>query len=277
LNKLHLRWLLKEKYNWPEPKIAEFISCPYKFKNLKSIKSDVEKIKSGQPLAYVIGFVQFFGCKIDLCYKPLIPRPETEFLASRIIPRWIASSDPTSPLCSSVFKILDLCCGSGCIGISLLKKFANTHVDFVDIDELALKQTKKNLKINKIARKRFSVIKSNLFRNLKNKKYDLIITNPPYLTGIKAKTKQLEKEPIIALAAGPDGLFFTKEILQNFNKYLLSSGHFFLEFDTPQKKAIQELLKSQYQYQFLKDQFEKIRFLHLTQPQNKTIVSLISK
>ncbi len=269
LNKQYLHWLFRDKYRYSQAKIADYFNNPVIHKLPQAIKSDLARLESGEPINYIIGWVNFCSCYIDLSYKPLIPRSETEYLTKLII-TGISSLIQPPP-----FRVLDLCCGSGCIGIALLKNVANVYVDFADISPNAIKQTQKNLKINKISSRRFSIISSDLFKQLTSKKYDFIISNPPYLTHSQANVKQLRFEPDIALKAGSGGLFFIKQILKQLNKHLLPNGHFFLEFDSPQKQKIKKLVNSSlYKINFINDQFGQVRFLHLTRIKNKTIFKL---
>ena len=134
------RWLMKEKYGGRE--------CA-------AFSADVEKLENGVPLAYLIGNMPFLGCTIDLEYKPLIPRPETEFWVNDFIKNEI---DETPR-----YKILDLFAGSGCIGIGILKNCQNCSVNFGEKNSNFIKQIKKNLKLNKINKKNMKFYKLMFF------------------------------------------------------------------------------------------------------------------
>jgi release factor glutamine methyltransferase len=160
---------------------------------------------------------------------------------------------------------LDIFAGSGCIGIAILKNIENSIVNFADISKEALEQIKINLKLNKISPKRYKIYKSNLFEKLKNKKYDFIFANPPYvaLNRIKEVQKEvLEKEPKIALFAGKNGMYFIKKFLKEVKNHLKPGGIFYLEFDPLQKMKIKEIMKKErFDFSFHKDQFKKFRWL----------------
>jgi len=205
--------------------------------------------------------VDFLNCKIDVSKKVFQPRIETEFWLKKAInelkiENWKLKID-----------VLDVFTGSGCIGIAILKNIKNCRVDFADIDGEAISQIKINLKLNKIPREKYEIYKSNLFEKLKNKKYDFIFANPPYvaLERISEVDKEvLEKEPKTTLFAGRDGMVLIKKILKEVKNHLKTGGVFYLEFDPLQKEKIREILEKRgFQFLFQKDQFKKYRWLRL--------------
>lgn len=204
--------------------------------------------------------IKFLNCKIDLSEKIFEPRIETEFWVKKAlleIRKW--------ELESRNLKVLDIFAGSGCIGIGLLKNIENARVDFVDISKKAVKQIKINSKLNKIPKGRHKIYQSNLFEKLSNKKYDLILANPPYIALDRISEVQkevLEKEPSTALFAGKDGMFWIKKFLKEVKKHLNKNGIIYMEFDPFQKERIEKILKKQrFKFQFRKDQFKKYRWL----------------
>lgn len=243
--KREINWLLEEKY---------------KGKLTKSAERDIERLKKREPVDYLIGFTEFLGCKIDLSQRPLIPRPETEYLVEKAIGD-IKKSQKKKIYCLDIFS------GSGCIGTAILKNIVNTMVDFAEIDKRFLKQIRINLKLNKINPKRYQIIQSDIFQKIK-KQYDYILANPPYISHQKINKVQksvLEYEPPKALLAGEDGLFYIKRFLKEAKPYLKEKGKIYLEFDSFQKEKIRKILKDfQYSdYQFQKDQYGKWRYLVL--------------
>lgn len=168
---------------------------------------------------------------------------------------------------------LDMFAGSGCCGIAVLKNAPNSHCDFCDIEDSCLKQIRLNLKINNIDEKRYRVIKSDVFEKLltssvNSKRYDLILTNPPYI-GLAEKNKVqqsvLDFEPKQALFAKDKGLYFIDKFLSQAKNYLSDKGVIYLEFGYNQKKDIEKLLKKfEYKnFKFHKDQFNKWRFIKI--------------
>ena len=240
-------WLLKEKYSG---------------KTNKNFYKDINRLKKGEPIDYVIGFTEFLGCKIDLSKKPLIPRPETEFWLEKAIDSIYYDFQSFE---NRSIKVLDIFAGSGCMGVAVLKNTLVSLCDISDIDKNNLKQIRINLKLNKINNKRCRVIKSDIFSKIKNK-YDYIFANPPYVA-IKRKNKiqksVLKYEPQKALFGGEDGIFYIRKFLEEAKNYLNPSGRIFMEFDPAQKKQIEKLIKK-FGYkncEFHKDQYGKWRWV----------------
>ena len=236
-----VRWLLEEKYDGKPSKAAE---------------KDLARLRAGEPLDYIIGYVEFVRCKIDLSLKPLISRPETEY--------WVQKAIEDMQGTKAV-SCLDIFSGSGCVGIAVLKHISQAHVDFIEYDEKLLQQIRLNLKENNILKKRYKIIHSDIFSRVSGS-YDYIFANPPYIPESNKKYVQasvLEYEPKQALFAGKDGLKYIKKFLKQAKDHLTEKGIVYMEFDFPQKKDIEQLLK-QYGYsawQFHRDQYKKWRFV----------------
>ncbi len=246
-----INWLLKEKHNSQLTNKA---------------KKDIERLKKGEPVDYVIGFTDFLGCKIDLSYKPLIPRVETEFWVGKFIEELknlLKVED-----CKLKIRCLDIFAGSGCIALAIFKNTNILLCDIAEKDNNLVKQIKKNLKLNKIDKKRYKIIQSDIFSNIKGK-YDFILANPPYIP-IKNKNKihksTLKYEPSNALFGGKDGLYFIKKFLKQAKDYLKENGIIYMEFDSLQKKSIEGMLKKENysNWQFYKDQYGKWRYVRIS-------------
>ena len=204
-----ISWLLKEKYSG---QLTD-----------KAIK-DITRLKKGEPVDYVIGFTNFLGCRIDLSYKPLIPRIETEFWVKETLRRL------TAPQGKSLGKprVLDVFAGSGCIGLAILKNIKNVKVTFTDNDKNSILQIKKNCKVNKISKNNYKIIKSDIFKNFVKQKFDFILANPPYIpvkNKYKIQESTLSYEPSKALFGGQDGLFYIEKFLSQAKDYLTEKWH----------------------------------------------------
>lgn len=250
-------WLLQEKY--PEINPADLHGTG-SGKMVAAAKKDIERIKAGEPLDHVIGFTDFLGCKILVDGSVLIPRPETELIAEKGIDELKVQS--------SKLKVLDMFAGSGCIGISIVRHIKNAEVVFAEFEMPAIKQIEKNCKFNKIPKNRYEIIPSDIFSNITGT-FDYIFANPPYIPLDKKAGLQksvLDYEPHAALFGGEDGLVYITKFLAEAQKFLNSGGKMYMEFDTPQKPAIEKLLKK-YGYktwQFNKDQYGQWRWITIT-------------
>jgi release factor glutamine methyltransferase len=223
-HKREINWLLNEKYGGHIPKkSAVFLR-------------DIKRIMKGEPVDYVIGSSPFLGSTIDLSYKPLIPRPETEYWVERAIEDIAKKHTKNARL-----KFLDMCAGSGCIGIALAKHFPKATVHFGEISPAALAQIKKNCRLNGLKGSRIKVIKSDLFSKIKGE-YDHIFVNPPYLTRDRKMTtvqrSVLLWEPAVAVFAKKKGLGHIFDILDGAREHLRTGGQLYIEFDPWQKKEI---------------------------------------
>ena len=175
----------------------------------KDIEHDYELLKDGYPIQYLIGYVDFYGYKINVNEDVLIPRYETEYLLEKVI-------NISKKIFSNKINILDIGTGSGAISI-VLKNELNSNVTACDISKKALNVAINNAKINNSS---INFIKSDIFSNV-NDKFDIIISNPPYISSDEVIMDSVKKyEPNLALYAPKDGLYFYEEILKAARKYL---------------------------------------------------------
>ncbi|MDA1338169.1 MAG: HemK family protein methyltransferase [bacterium] len=253
-----IRWLLKDKYNFSENQIANFSSSTASL----NILDDLKRLEKGEPINYVIGWQEFLDCKIDLSFKPLIPRVETEFWVKNAIDDLTTKHFSTSVERYNL-KTLDLCCGSGCIGIAILKHLPNSFVTFSDISDNAINQTKLNLNLNNIENSRYKIIKSDLFKKIDDK-FDLIFANPPYVDKNGLVPESLKFEPEIAIFANDNGIEIIKIILNDFEQFLNTNGQLFMEFGYKQDDIIKKILlnHNKVNLTFIKDQYDIERVLH---------------
>ncbi len=191
----------------------------------------INKRKKSYPLQYAIGEWEFYNLRLKVDKRALIPRFETEIIVDYIIKSDIKKE-----------KILDIGTGTGAIALSLAKNIENSKVIGSDIENKALSLAIENKDFTKISNVDF--IKSDLFENIDGK-FDLIISNPPYIN--KKDYGNLEKElyfePKSALFGGDDGLLFYKKIINEAPNYLKEEGHLIFEIGYDQKEILNDLLK----------------------------------
>lgn len=221
-----IEWLLNEKYLGEES---------------DAFFADVKRMVLGEPLGYLIGHVPFLDTTIYLDSKPLIPRPETEFWTEKVIAEMKQGSAPVSP------RVLDLCAGSGCIGVAIAKAIPRAVVHFSEIDERHISTIEKNLLENGIDQARTTLAHTHLFDVFKGT-YDFIVCNPPYIDMDLKRTDDnvLEHEPYIALSGGLAGLEVIAEIIEQAPKHLERGGQLWLEHESEQSEAIRNLARERH-------------------------------
>lgn len=179
------------------------------------------KLKIGMPVQKIMGYIEMSNVKINVNKRVLIPRYETEELvelAKEVIKK------------NNYKKILDMCSGSGYIGIALKKWDPNLEVFCVDINKDAISQCRINAEVNNVD---INITKSNLFEKI-SEKFDLIVSNPPYLDIKEKKTMSksvLKFEPKESLFAGDGGMFFYKKIEKEAPNFIYSSGAILFEIN----------------------------------------------
>lgn len=204
---------------------------------------EIEKLLENNPIEYITNKKEFMNLKLYVNQDVLIPRQDTEILVEEVI-------NILQNIKAENIQILDMCTGSGAIAIALAKNVKKCIVDAADISSGALEVVRKNVVKNQVEDK-INIINSDLFSKVPNKKYNLIVSNPPYIERnvIENLDKQVQKEPIIALDGGEDGLDFYKKIINEASSYLESNGYLCFEIGYNQKSAVQNLLSNSGKYQ----------------------------
>ena len=193
----------------------------------------IEKLKNNTPLQYITGFQDFYGMKFMVNENVLIPRFDTEILVQEVLK--IAQKDS---------KILDMCTGSGILAITINKYVENSIVYGIDISNGALEVARENNKMNKT---NVNFIQSNLFENLNENDFNIIVSNPQYISKNEMNTLSLDvkKEPELALYGGEDGLDFYRKISRDAKKYLKNNGYICFEIGYMQKEDVVNILKNE--------------------------------
>ena len=198
----------------------------------------VDRRMSLEPIAYIIGRQEFYGMDFAVDKNILIPRPETELIIDSVLEN--RASYPNQD-----FRILDLGTGSGNIAISLAKEIEEVKITAVDISSKALKIARKNA-LTHNALNQITFLKSDWYKNIRDCKFDFIVSNPPYISRadkhLVAKQTALF-EPKLALYAEDDGLAAYREIISGASKFLKNDGKIILEIGFNQYGQIAYLLK----------------------------------
>ena len=209
----------------------------------KKIREIVEKRLTGRPLWYIIGDTEFYGCKIKVDERALIPRPETEILADSVV----KSAEEGD-------KILDMCTGSGCIAVSVEKalKKKNVSVTAADVSDAAIMLAQENARLNDV---NVTFVQSDLFSNVRGR-FNIIACNPPYIKSgeIPYIQKEVrENEPRVALDGGDDGLDFYRRIAKDVKSYLAKDGMLIMECGEGQANDILQIFSKRDYAIVLKD------------------------
>lgn len=229
---------------------------------------DLARLASGEPLAYVIGWTPFLGLRIYLSAsaaeaepqeraleaarprftlslgsgspasrRALIPRPETEWWTEKLIAYLRAKFD------SSPFTLLDLCAGSGAIGLAVLKHLPNAHVTFAELVPEHAKLIRVNIERNGLDTTRADIRSGDLFAPIADERFNIIATNPPYIPeGRELPRSVSQYEPSEALFAGPEGLAIIECISQEAAQHMASGGELWIECDIANAERTRDLL-----------------------------------
>ena len=234
LAKFLLMYMLDETAEQFSNKLSEELSVEQENRYFDLINKNINE---DTPLSHLVGFDYFYDRKFKVTKDVLSPRIETEELIYKVL-EYIKKSKKDS------FRILDLCTGSGIIAITLKKEIVEKYTEIVasDISEKALSIAIENANNNNA---NITFIKSDLFDNISGK-FDLIISNPPYISykdKITIKDSVLNYDPHLALFAEEDGIYFYRKIIENAVHYLSKDGVIFFEIGYDQKEKIFELGK----------------------------------
>ena len=234
---IKLKIIIEYFFNIPINKIIVYMNKEVSSKENVEFEKILQKVINGIPVQYITNKQEFMGLKFYVDKNVLIPQPDTEILVEHVI-----------EYCNNInysLKILDLCTGSGAIAISLAKYIKNANIYATDISENAIEIANKNAKINKVG---INFIKSDMFENIKEKDFDIIVSNPPYIktSVISTLSNEVKNEPYIALDGGKDGLKFYNIIYEKAEKYMNRNGIIFLEIGYDQKENIMNIFKKKY-------------------------------
>ena len=230
----------------------------------EELKEIIEELKTGKPYQQILGHTEFYGKKFFVDENVLIPRPETEELLELAINKIRDSRFEIRD-----FKILDVGTGSGIIPITLKKHFPNAEISAIDISEKALEIAKKNAEFHQA---NIQFIQQDYLNTKLEEKYDIIISNPPYIgieENIEIEDSVKSFEPNIALfSPTSDALIFYKKIAKDGEKYLNENGMIFLEINQKLGKETLELFSNYSESRLIKDLSGNDRFIFAKKSSN---------
>ena len=238
--KLKARLLLQYILKRPRQYLIVYDNEPITKKQQWEYFVNIEKLSQGIPLQHITHLQEFMKMDFYVNENVLIPRPDTEILVEEVIKIANKFENP---------KILDLCTGSGAIGISIAKYVKNSKIYAIDVSEKALEVAKINAK-NIGVEEKIEFIKSDLFENMGKIKFDIIVSNPPYIKNgdIDYLSEEVQKEPKLALEGGIDGLEFYRKIAKQAIDYLKLGSYLCLEIGYDQKIDVIEIIENENKY-----------------------------
>lgn len=210
---------------------------------LHSFFENFEKRRRRIPLAQILGRQSFYGLDFFVNEDVLIPRADTECLVDLVLEDY---ADLAKQAGSSSLNILDLCTGSGCIGISVAKHLPYQELLLVDLSEKALVVAKKNAE--KHLGENVTLLQSDLLTEVRGKKFSLLLSNPPYIVSrvIPGLDREVsEYEPKMALDGGEDGLVFYRRIAKEAKAVLLPGARLYLEIGYDQGESVKDIFQKE--------------------------------
>ncbi len=238
--KLKARLLLQYVLKKPRQYLIVYDNQKLTEKEEQDYLKYIELLKQGEPIEHITHQKEFMKLNFYVDENVLIPRQDTEVLVEEVMK--IAKKIRAK-------KILDLCTGSGAIAVSLAKYLENIQLTALDISGKALDIAIANAKNNHVQDK-ITFVESNLFQDLGQEKYDMIVSNPPYIRRNELETldREVKKEPRLALDGGEDGLDFYRKIVDRGYEYLKYGGYICLEIGYDQKEEVTQIIKNKKQY-----------------------------
>jgi ribosomal protein L3 glutamine methyltransferase len=194
-----------------------------------------QRARKRMPAAYILREAWLQGYRFYVDERAIIPRSFLAELLKDGLAPWVQQPE-------AVADVLDMCTGSGCLAIMAADAFASAHVDAVDISPDALAVAKRNITDYQLA-KRVTAVQSDLYGDLPNKRYDIILCNPPYVTDESMATlpREHQQEPKVALAGGADGMAIVRRLVRGARSYLKRGGLLFVEVGGGRAAAEQAL------------------------------------
>jgi ribosomal protein L3 glutamine methyltransferase len=217
-------YLILHTLHLPLDTLDPFLDAKLLPNEIRDVLETIEQRASKRiPAAYITHEAWLKGYSFYVDERVIVPRSFIAELIPEQFSPWVSNPN-------EITEILDLCTGSGCLAIMLADAFPNAHITAVDISKDALEVAHKNV-ANYNLDEQITLIKSDVYENLKGKKFDLIISNPPYVNAqsIQALPKEYQQEPLLALAAGEDGMDCVRKIIAHAKEHLNENGILIIE------------------------------------------------
>lgn len=227
------RFLVLQALNMPSDLEDHWLSAALTSDEITKITALFDaRISTRKPAAYLVGKTWFAGMNFIVNEHVLVPRSPFAELIARGFDGWVNID--------SCYQVLDMCTGSGCIGIASLQSLLHASVDLVDISTEAVDVARQNVTLHHLE-DRVTIIESDLFTALNEKKYDLIVCNPPYVDAqeIAGMPEEYRHEPMLGLASGLDGLNFTRKLLAQAAAHLTEQGVLMVEVGASDEALIE--------------------------------------
>ncbi|MBS0652056.1 MAG: peptide chain release factor N(5)-glutamine methyltransferase [Verrucomicrobia bacterium] len=226
-------------YVLKEPRLNLYLQFdrPLQEDELSTYRALLKRKATGEPVEYICGELAFFGCSLLVTPDVLIPRPETEVLLEK-------AADQIKDLSLAGKYAWDICCGSGCIGLGLKKRFPELSVTLSDLSEQAILVAKENCKRNQLD---VEFLCGDLLSVFQGRKADFVFCNPPYIS--KKEFDSLDRsvkdfEPALALLGSESGLLFYERLSSELPGHLQSGARVFLEIGTGQGEAVLDIFNA---------------------------------
>lgn len=226
-------WLLRERLNWTKTDLVKHDREIIPTHQRNQFEKDLKQLVKGQPMQHIIGHDWFFDRKFIVTPDTLIPRPETEEWLDKVLKQ----------LPSTSLNILDIGTGTGVLAITTKLERPSDTVTATDISESALAVASENAKVLK-ADVRFK--QGNLFEPIKGEKFDVILSNPPYISKKELNVMDpsvIVYEPEMALFAQADGLAIYQELAHSISRYIKPKGYIFLEIGYKQGPKVADIFR----------------------------------
>ena len=233
--KLKARLLLQHILDLKREQIIIYDNKEVTQEQEKAYMKNIANIIKGIPLQHITNTQEFMKMNFYVNSDVLIPRPDTEVLVEEVIKLGKEKRNPS---------ILDLCTGSGAIAVSIAKYLPNAKIYASDISKKALEVAKINAKNNDVA-DRIEFINSDVFEKMQGMKFDIIVSNPPYIktSVIKNLDHEVQEEPVIALDGGKDGLKFYRQIVEEAYSHLKYESYLCFEIGYDQKEEVMQIIE----------------------------------